>query len=597
MTMKKSDDMKRCYKYFSKFAWEHNKAYYLWLVLSFVINTLGPFVSIIGTERLVDEISPYGSRNTGTIIFWITFLCVGMYLYQVIGKMCSEHCGRMNENFYRILTMRLSLTSMDMKFANTEDTKVLDVIKNAERALNESGHVNGLMSPLFNLISNIFVAAGVIGYTCTKVPWLVIPIVVAFFSNFFLNRLINKIRKKYFEVVGNLERGSDYYNTELNDARYAKDIRLYGSGDIFVRKYHNLITRLYETGKKYSVKILKITNFNVVIRQLCNTCIYLLIGIYALKKRITIGTFTALFQATSKFNNSLWGIIDSYTGINYTVSVLKFYIDFTEKIYVEKEAYTLQTNVPEKCKIEFRNVSFKYPNTDRYILKNISTVIREGEHLSIVGQNGAGKTTFIKLLCKLYNNYEGDILVNDQDIRNLNFDEYVNQLSVVFQDFRLFAFQLKENITLFKNSGMDLDYVYKTSGIDEWIDSLPSGDETYIYKMFQEDGVEPSGGQGQKLAIARAFYKNAPIVVLDEPTAALDPISENEVYMNFDKLVQNKTAIYISHRLSSCKFCDRIIVFHDGHIIEEGSHEKLMAMKDGFYANMFNTQASQYKTS
>jgi ABC-type multidrug transport system fused ATPase/permease subunit len=171
----------------------------------------------------------------------------------------------------------------------------------------------------------------------------------------------------------------------------------------------------------------------------------------------------------------------------------------------------------------------------------------------------------------------------------------VELLSVVFQDFRLFAFKLKENVTNFRDKDIDLDYVYETSGVADWVNSLKDKDDTYIYKMFEEDGVEPSGGQGQKLAIARALYKDSPIVVLDEPTAALDPIAENEVYMNFDKLVNDKTAIYISHRLSSCKFCDRIIVFEGGQIIEEGSHDDLMNLENGFYANMFNTQASQYK--
>ena len=247
------------------------------------------------------------------------------------------------------------------------------------------------------------------------------------------------------------------------------------------------------------------------------------------------------------------------------------------------------------CEIEFRDVSFKYPNTDKYILKDISVKIKAGEHLAIVGQNGAGKTTFIKLLCHLYDNYEGEILVNGKDAREYNIVEYMKMLSVVFQDFRLFAFTIKENVTVFDDKNTDLEEIYKIAGIDKWIDSLDEKDQTYIYKMFVENGIEPSGGESQKLAIARALYKNAPIVVLDEPTAALDPISEYEVYKNFDKLVYGKTAIYISHRLSSCRFCDRIIVFNNGTITEEGSHEELMKNTDGLYYNMYSTQAKHYK--
>ncbi len=570
-----------------------NKAYYFWLILDFVVGILSPFISILGLEQLITEIAPDGPKRMKYAVIWVVIICVGTFLCNVLKKACEENKNRINENFQRVLSANISLGSIQMKFANTENTKILDIITNAERAINETGHVNGLITPIFTLIQQTIVAIGVVAIVATRVPWLVIPIIFAFFSNYFVSKYINKIRQKFFQRVGTLERGSTYYNTELMEPRYAKDIRLYDADDVFVDKYSSFISKLYSVSRNIMIKLLLLSNSNVLLRNICTTAIYLLIGVYAIKKWITLGTFTALFQASDKFNDALWSIIDSYMSLGYTVSILGFYIDFMEQVYVEREAGDIKVDTTQ-CKIEFKNVSFKYPNTDRYILKNISTVINKGEHLSIVGRNGAGKTTFIKLLCKLYDNYEGQILVNDKNIKDMKFEEYVELLSVIFQDFRLFAFKLKENVTNFREGDLDLDYVYETSGIKEWIDTLPNKDDTYIYKMFEENGVEPSGGQGQKLAIARALYKNAPIVVLDEPTAALDPIAENEVYMNFDKLVSGKTAIYISHRLSSCKFCDRIIVFEGGEIIEEGTHDELMAINDGFYANMFNTQASQY---
>ena len=185
-------------------------------------------------------------------------------------------------------------------------------------------------------------------------------------------------------------------------------------------------------------------------------------------------------------------------------------------------------------------------------------------------------------------------MINGKEAREYNITEYMGMLSVVFQDYRLFAFNIKENVTVFNENDKDLNEIYKLAGVDDWINNLDKKDETYIYKMFVEEGVEPSGGQAQKLAIARALYKNSPIVILDEPTAALDPISENEVYNNFDKLVNEKTAIYISHRLASCKFCDRIIVFSGGSVIEEGSHEDLIKNSSGLYYKMYNTQARYY---
>ena len=591
---KKTKQLGRCFKYFSKFVWKTNKSYYFWLIFGFIEGIIYPFISILGTEQLVNEIASGGPRRWNYAIFWIAVICGGTFLGTVIEKACDENKNRINENFFKVLDTRICMSSIQMKFVNTEDTKVLDVIKNAERALNDTGHVDGLLTPLLNIVQQTIVALGVIVVVATRVPWLIIPIVFAFFTNYYMSKLINKVRKKFFDKTGNLVRGCTYYNTELMEPRYAKDIRLYNADDVFVDKYDWFNDKRYKLGKRFLIKIISLQNTNAFFRDFANMFIYLLIGYYAIKKWISIGTFTALFQAANSFNEALWTIINSFMDLSYTISILGYYIDFMEQVYVEKETGNLEVK-KEDCKIEFRNVSFKYPNTDRYILKNISTVINKGEHLSIVGRNGAGKTTFIKLLCKLYDNYEGEILVNDKDIREMKFEEYVELLSVVFQDFRLFAFKLKENVTNFRDKDIDLDYVYETSGVADWVNSLKDKDDTYIYKMFEEDGVEPSGGQGQKLAIARALYKDSPIVVLDEPTAALDPIAENEVYMNFDKLVNDKTAIYISHRLSSCKFCDRIIVFEGGQIIEEGSHDDLMNLENGFYANMFNTQASQYK--
>ena len=429
-----------------------------------------------------------------------------------------------------------------------------------------------------------------------------IPVVFSFVANSLTTSKVNKSRRKFFKEMGNVERGSSYFNTELMESRYAKDVRLYETSGIFMDKYDGYVDKIYHTSKKYHLKFLRYWNLNSVFYAICDTSIYLLLVVNVIKKVITIGEFSSLFQATEKFDRAIRQIVNSYLEIGYSSSVLKFYVDFVEEIYGDNDRLMDlrdggKETVSHACEIEFKNVSFKYPNTDKYILNNISVKIHAGEHLSIVGQNGAGKTTFIKLLCHLYDNYEGEILINGKEAGTYDFVEYMKLLSVVFQDFRLFAFTIKENVTIFHEKDIDLEETYKIAGIDKWVESLDEKDETYVYKMFVENGIEPSGGESQKLAIARALYKDAPIVILDEPTAALDPISEYEVYKNFDRLVENKTAIYISHRLSSCRFCDRIIVFNDGKLIEEGTHEELLELENGFYANMYRTQAKQYNLS
>lgn len=598
--MKSYKELKYCYEYFSRFAWGNNKSFFVFIILRFIIRSIGPFISIIGTRYLIDKLIS-SNREVSCLIFWIGFLCIGNFIYQNAIKIVDENIGRINENFGRILETKLSMCCVNMKFENTENEKVLDIIQNAQRALNETGQVNGLIGPLFDIVANIIVLLGVITLVCTSIPWLLIPVVLSFVCKSFAGKKINKQRGEYFSKIGRVERGADYYNTELQDGRYAKDIRIYETTDIFNKNFNGFVEQYFNYAKHYLLKLAAIFSLEDTVVNICTVVIYFILGIYTLFEYITIGQFSSLYQATQQFNNSLHGIVRRYINITYTVSVLKYYVDFVgqEQSLCEKSREGSYESLCERknkdFSVEFKNVSFNYPRTKKYILKNISIKINQGEHLSIVGENGTGKTTFIKLLCKLYDDYEGEIIVNGKEIREYSFKEYMRLLSVVFQDFKLFAFTLKENITMFNESEENLKKIYDISGISKWIEELEDSEDTYIYKYFVENGIEPSGGESQKMAIARALYKNAPIVILDEPTAALDPIAEYEVYKNFDKLVYGKTAIYISHRLSSCKFCDRIIVFNNGSIIEEGSHDELMKNTCGLYYNMYSTQAKHYK--
>lgn len=245
--------------------------------------------------------------------------------------------------------------------------------------------------------------------------------------------------------------------------------------------------------------------------------------------------------------------------------------------------------------IEFLNVSFRYPRSENYVLRNVNLTIRQGEHLSVVGVNGAGKTTFIKLLCRMYDVLEGEIRIDGINIKEYSDDEYRKLFAVVFQDFSLFAFSLKDNIILNeKEDEKKLENTLKMAGLYDDAMKLENKFETTIFKSYDEKGTELSGGQQQKTAICRALYRDSPIVILDEPTAALDPIAEYEIYKRFNDLVGGKTAIYISHRLSSCKFCDRIAVFADDTIKEYGTHDELVNIKDGIYAGMYAAQAEYY---
>lgn len=302
-----------------------------------------------------------------------------------------------------------------------------------------------------------------------------------------------------------------------------------------------------------------------------------------------VGAATALAANIHTFLREL-GNMEANTG--YLEKTFE-YLDIPNSMY--QGSLTTEKRSDRQYEVEFRNVSFKYPGSDLWALKNVSMKFKVGNRLAIVGENGSGKTTFIKLLCRLYDPQEGQILLNGIDIRKYDYRDYMNIFSVVFQDFQLISQPLGSNVS--GSMVYDEARVQKAlmdAGFEERLGSLPDGLNTQLYKDFTDNGVEISGGEAQKIAIARALYKDAPFIILDEPTAALDPVAEAEIYEKFNDIAGDKTAIYISHRLSSCKFCDEIVVFHKGSIIQHGKHEALLAEENGKYYELWQAQAQYY---
>ena len=280
------------------------------------------------------------------------------------------------------------------------------------------------------------------------------------------------------------------------------------------------------------------------------------------------------------------------TNTGYLEKTFKF-LDIPNSMY--QGSLSTEKRSDRQYEVEFKNVSFKYPGAENWALKNVSMKFKVGSRLAIVGENGSGKTTFIKLLCRLYDPQEGQILLNGIDIRKYNYRDYMDIFSIVFQDFQLLSQPLGANVA--GSASYDKERVTKAlidAGFGERLETMPEGLDTQLYKEFTENGVEVSGGEAQKIAIARALYKDAPFIILDEPTAALDPIAEAEIYSKFNDISGDKTAIYISHRLSSCKFCDEIAVFHEGAVIQKGSHEELLSDEAGKYHELWHAQAQYY---
>ena len=322
---------------------------------------------------------------------------------------------------------------------------------------------------------------------------------------------------------------------------------------------------------------------------------YVFVCLKALGGAFGVGMVTQYVGAISRLSGSVSDLISSVGEMRNNAPFIEKNLDFMNipnKMY--KGSLTVEKRRDRNYEIEFRNVSFKYPGSDTFALKNVNMKFRIGSRLAIVGQNGSGKTTFIKLLCRLYDPTEGEILLNGIDIRKYDYANYLSVFSVVFQDFKLLSLKLGENIA--GSSVYDREKVLDSlekAGFSEKLSELPNGLDTYLYKDF-EDGIKVSGGEAQKIAIARALYKNAPFIILDEPTAALDPLAEAEIYERFNDIAGDRTAVYISHRLSSTRFCDEIAVFDGGQIVQQGTHADLLSDEAGKYAELWNAQAQYY---
>ena len=302
-----------------------------------------------------------------------------------------------------------------------------------------------------------------------------------------------------------------------------------------------------------------------------------------------IGAITALSGGVSSLI-SLLGQLRNNAGFLRTTFE---FLDIPNHMY--QGSLTTEKRSDKKYEIEFRNVSFKYPSTEDYALKNVSLKFNVGQRLAIVGENGSGKTTFNKLLCRLYDPTEGEILLNGIDIRKYDYAQYMDIFSVVFQDFQLLSYSLGQNVaaSMAYNRALAADCLVK-AGFGERMKTMAKGLDTHLYKHFDKEGIEISGGEAQKIALARALYKDAPFIILDEPTAALDPVAEFDVYSKMNEIVGDKTAVFISHRLSSCRFCNDIAVFHEGSLIQRGGHDDLAADTTGKYHELWNAQAQYY---
>lgn len=586
-------------KYMVKTAWQQKPSIFIMYGLQFIAQFIQKIQIVVLPKFIMDELVLVLGRkaldaHVKNVIFYAALICIMGLVSNLITGIVYQWRAVLEEWFNEYFETLLADYTMKIDFEHTEDPAVLEQLNKAKEGISwYSGGVTGILNSVYDMILNVTVIAGVTTVIAITCPLLLPVQFLALLLITLLNAKKNKIEIEQHKELSKINRIFGYYFYRLADFSYGKEIRLYDSGEMMCQKSESINRDMIGTWRHGAHRQRAYSWRMDIVNAVRDGISYFYIGFLAVTKRITIGDFSMCVAAASELYQGMWGMVFAWQEIVKRCIYACQYIDFLQ--YPEALSKGNREVTGTEHTIEFCHVSFRYPRSEQYVLKDINLKISNGEHLSVVGLNGAGKTTFIKLLCRLYDVTEGEILIDGVNIKEYSEEEYRKLFAVVFQDFKLFAFSLKENIAFDEAADEEgINHVLELSGFYEDARKLPEGLNTMIYKSFDEHGTELSGGQQQKTAIARALYWNAPIVILDEPTAALDPVAEYDIYRQFDNLVGNKTAIYISHRLSSCKFCDRIAVFAENTIKEYGTHSELVNKKDGIYAELFAAQAQYY---
>lgn len=582
-----------------KTVWRERPSMFLLYLYTLISDFITRMLNIIMPKFIIDEIvliiggEPLEEHLPNAVLYTAVMLGVGM-LINLLDNACSQFLELADEWFQEYIDVQISDHAMKMDFEHTEDPEALDALNKAKEGMSwYSGGVKGIIEAANTIIINGSLLCGVVTLIIMTCPLLLPVQLVSLVCITIFNAKKNKAETEYFLRLAKTNRIFGYLFYQLSQFRYGKDIRLYDSAKMMCKKTEKFSNESIDNFREQSQNERRYQWVMDVINSLRDGLSYFYIGYLAVIKAITIGDFSMCVSSASTFYWSLSNIVTGLQDIKKKCRYAHRYLLFLE--YPAAMPKGNRSVKQGEHTIEFSHVSFKYPRSEKYVLRDINITIRSGEHLSVVGLNGAGKTTFIKLLCRLYDVTEGAILIDGVNIKEYSDDEYRKLFAVVFQDFCLFAFSLRENIALSNEADDErINEVLEQSGLYNDAQKLEHGLDTMLSKSFDENGTELSGGQQQKTAISRALYRNAPIVILDEPTAALDPVAEYEIYRRFNSLVGGKTAIYISHRLSSCKFCDRIAVFAEDTIKEYGTHDELAAKTGGIYAEMFLAQAQYY---
>lgn len=576
-----------------------------------VLEAVRPYITVVLMGFLLDQV--YAGAQLGELLGYALGALLVNMLLQMLQAWTRESFNRKNEYIKEIEAGYLNEKALKMDYEYLEDFHVQEL---RFRGQNHSslGTVGWMLYHLEFLITSvvsIFISLCILlplfaeksgtgqgfiaSWQSAAVLFCLLGAMIVF--NYKLSLGYTARLKEMEDDMAREYNQLDYYMDILSRTDAQKDLRIYGQQKIILEDTEKSAERMKQGEKAQTKLFVRKQLIGRSLSDLSGLLVYLFTGLRAYAGVISVGGVVTYASSILQFSKAAARLADS---MGYMKQVALYARDYGEYMDLGKGKKQGVKKLEEpgegEFSVEFEHVSFRYPGSEEYVLRDLNLKLDIGKRMAIVGKNGSGKTTFIKLLCGLYDVTEGCIRVNGVDIREYDHQEYCRLFSVVFQDFKLFSFPLGENIA--GNTQADEGRVkdaLERAGLGELPEKLEDGIYTYVDREFDDTGVIFSGGEKQKIAIARAIYKDAPFVIMDEPTAALDPLSECEVYAGFDKIAGGKTAIYISHRLASCRFCQDILVFDAGRVVQRGSHFEL-EKEEGLYREMWNAQAQYYQS-
>jgi len=587
--------------YALKNIWRWDKAFYGFFIPSVPLRVFLPLAAIYFPKMIIDVIE--NKQPTQTMIS-IIFIYFGiLFIANRIATFCDN---RLSMRYFKFASKYQNLIEdkfLRTDYSNTDNPEIAQLKNKVMGDAGNGDRDNGcapefIWHSVFQFFINLLGITTYGGIIGSLSPIILILLVISTAVTYLYGRYQIKYAEKNRDKWGIIDRKAGYLSGFSYTFECAKDIRIYSMFGWLTGLFKKYQQERFVWTKKLSLRSYIGSIIGALFTLIREGTAYFVLCLMLFDNKINIGDFIFYFAAIAGFSGWLRNIGDDINGIikkGLMIGYYREYFDMPDK-YNHGKGCELPKDYP--LDIEFKNVSYKYPAAENYTLKNLSFKIGKGEKLAVVGANGAGKTTLVKLICGLYFPTEGEILINGVSTTEFNIEDYYSMFSVVFQDIYLLPLQIRQFVA---SHYEDIDDANVTeslirAGLGDKINSLPNRTESKLMKGIYDDSIDLSGGEKQKLMLARALYKNAPFVILDEPTAALDPIAENEIYLKYDEMTKDKTSVYISHRFASTRFCDRIFFVENGDITEIGSHEELIKL-DGKYAYMYNIQSHYYRNN